>query len=131
MKAMPRIWIALLIGMTTMAPQMVLSHSAPERPRAFCGGIPKATEFFNLELLLMDGRISLFVRDRHNWPLDIRGFRASAKPLGQGDPQEISLMPDKRSSLTGNGEVGEAESLLIALQAPGRGTIRIWFDVSP
>jgi len=36
----------------------------------FHGGVAKTTELFNLELVIEDRRLRLFVRDRHNHPLD-------------------------------------------------------------
>lgn len=54
------------------------AHSPPEQAVAFHGGIAYTTEAFNLELLAEDGRLRVYVRDRHNRPLDVSGSNAKA-----------------------------------------------------
>ena len=100
----------------------------PEKPRTFYGGQAMATEFYNVELLIANKSVQLFVRDRHNWPVDVRGFSATAllsKPEGS---EEIDLVPGKRKALIGSTDVAGIEEVVITLNAPGRESIKLRFN---
>jgi hypothetical protein len=119
---------ALLLLTLCLIPQ-ASAHSAPEKARSFYGGIAQTTETFNLELLLQGDRLQLFVRDRHNWPLDIRGFGATALLWGKDGSTEIELSPGERSALIAEQAalVTDLERVVITLRAPGHEPVTAWF----
>ncbi len=129
MTGLARYWIRgiLALSLIVLTPQ-AYAHSAPEKPRTFYGGQAMATEFYNVELLIANKSVQLFVRDRHNWPVDVRGFSATAllsKPEGS---EEIDLVPGKRKALIGSTDVAGIEEVVITLNAPGRESIKLRFN---
>ena len=109
------------------------AYSAPERARSFYGGIAQTTESFNLELVIEDSRLQLLVRDRHNWPLDIRGFGATALIWRNDGSIEIELMPGARSALSAEGEFLKEgiQRVIVTLHSPGREPVKAWFSAQP
>lgn len=120
---------ALLLLALCLAPQAG-AHSAAEKARSFYGGIAQTTETFNLELLLEDDKLQLFVRDRHNWPLDVRGFGATALVWGTDGSAEVELSPGARSALISERAVSVADRarIVVTLRAPGREPVTAWFE---
>lgn len=123
-----RMVTTLLLLTLCLAPQ-ASAHSAPEKARSFYSGIAHTTEAFNLELLVDEHKLQLFVRDRHNWPMDIRGFGATAQVWGRDGSAKIELSPGERSALVGEGDITAAglERVIVTLRAPGRQPITAWF----
>lgn len=107
------------------------AHSAPEEARPFYGGIAQTTEPFNLELVIEDRRLQLFVRDRHNWPLDIRGADATALVWSGERSMEMGLTPAARGALSGEGEIQREglERVIVTLRMPGQEPVMAWFRV--
>ena len=104
------------------------AHSPPEGAVAFHGGIALTTEAFNLELLVEDSRLQLFVRDRHNRPLDVDGSTATALAWCQHDSVEIEMKPDDRGALVGELQVAALKRVIVTLNMPDHEPVKAWFS---
>lgn len=122
---------ALLLIALCLGPQAG-AHSAPEQARSFYGGIAETTELFNLELVIEDRRLQLFVRDRHNWPVDHRGLGATALVWRQDGSAEVEIAPGVRGALSGEGEFQRegVRRIIVTLRAPGREPVKAWFSAT-
>lgn len=104
------------------------AHSPPEQAIAFHGGIAYTTEAFNLELLAEDGRLRLYVRDRHDRPVNVSGSNAKALAWGKENTAEIELKPNERSSLEGAFQVASLQRVIVTLQMPDHEPVKAWFS---
>lgn len=96
-------------------PTTTPAHSAPEKARAFYGGVIQETPRYNLELVVDDGRLSLFVRDRHNWPVYLPDGKAIAQLSGDQIALELTLLPSKKDALTAAGDFNKAQLQRVAV----------------
>ncbi|MCA1853658.1 MAG: hypothetical protein LC647_15070 [Beggiatoa sp.] len=104
------------------------AHSPPEEAAAFHGGIALTTEAFNLELLVEDSRLQLFVRDRHNRPLDVNSSTATALAWGQDDSVEIEMKPGDRGALVGELQLVALKRVIVTLHMPDHEAVKAWFS---
>ncbi|MBD8524387.1 hypothetical protein [Pseudomarimonas arenosa] len=85
--------------------QIVAAHSPPEPAKAYFGGYTRTTRTFNLELVSEGRVIRLYVRDRRNWPVDIRHLQARIQFTHLEETQEIELSPGAKGALVGEAEI--------------------------
>ena len=109
------------------AADMASAHSSPEKAIPFHGGIAVTTEAFNLELLVVDGRLRLYVRDRYNRPLDVSACNAEALAWGRENSIKIDLKPHDRNSLEGDLQVVSLRRVIVSLKMPGLQPMKAWF----
>ena len=121
--------VALLMMFFWFAPE-IGAHSAPEQAVTFHGGVAKTTELFNLELVIEDRRLRLFVRDRHNRPLDTGGSSVKALAWGRGHSAEIGLRPGEHATLVGEGEFQTfaLERVIVTLRMQEHEPVTAWFS---
>jgi hypothetical protein len=104
------------------------AHSPPEKAVAFHGGIAYTTEAFNLEFVAEDGRLRLYVRDRHNRPLDVGGSNAKALAWGKENTAEIELKPSEPGALEGAFQVASLQRVIVTLHMPDHEPVKAWFS---
>jgi hypothetical protein len=120
-----RAFTALVLLLTASA---IGAHSPSEQAVAFHGGIAYTTETFNLELLAADGRLRLYVRDRHNRPLDVGGSNAKALAWGKENTAEIELKPSEHNALEGAFQVASLQRVIVTLHMPDHDPVKAWFS---
>lgn len=121
-----------LLAILALVPT-AFAHSPPEKARAFYGGIAQETPRHNLELVVDDGRLSLFVRDRHNWPEYVPDGKATAQLAGDQLALNLTLLPGEKGALTAAGDFQKANlrRVVITLGLSGSESIRAVFDLKP
>lgn len=122
----------VLIATLAMTPT-AFAHSAPEKARAFYGGITRETPRYNLELAIDDGRLRLFVRDRHNWPEYLPDGNAIAKLSGDQLALDLTLLPGDKGALTALGDFQKAsvQRVAVTLWISGGDPILAEFELKP
>lgn len=83
-----------LLALSTLAG----AHSVSS-PMAFHGGKAAAVGAFHLELRVADGRLELYVYDKHNAPLWADSVTASARLTVANEQHEFKLAPRRRNLL--------------------------------
>lgn len=68
-------------------------------PMAFHGGKVAAAGAFHLELRVTDGRLELYVYDKHNAPLRADSVTASARLKVADEHHQLKLAPRRRNLL--------------------------------
>jgi hypothetical protein len=79
-------------------------------------------------LLAEDGRLRLYVRDRHNRPLDVSGSNAKALAWGKENTAEVELKPSERNALEGKFQVASLQRVIVTLHMPDHGPVKVWFS---
>jgi len=101
--------------------QIVAAHSPPEPAKAYFGGHTRTTRTFNLELVSEGRAIRLYVRDRRNWPVDIRHLQARIQFTYLEETRDIELAPGAKSALVGEADIDLAELKRVRLDLHARG----------
>lgn len=104
------------------------AHSAPERAVAFHGGTAYTAESFNLELVITEAQVKLFVRDRHNRPLAVEGGTARALVWGQDNTVELELIPGEDNALQAELQPGAVQRVVVTLNMPNYAPAKAWFS---
>lgn len=127
--ALSAIVLIATLALTPTAP----AHSAPEKARAFYGGITRETPRYNLELAIDDGRLRLFVRDRHNWPEYLPDGKAIAQLSGDQFALDLTLLPGEKSALSAVGDFQKAnlQRVVVTLWISGGDPILAEFELKP
>lgn len=114
-----------------LAPGRALAHSAPEKAAALRGGVAAQTEHFNLELVAIEGRLKLYVRDRHNRATDARSYGGSALVWGANATALVDFTPGVEAGLleaAGDFSVATIRRVIVTITAPGHAPEKAWFS---
>lgn len=127
-----RLSAIVLIATLALSPT-AFAHSAPEKARAFYGGVTRETPRYNLELAIEDGRLRLFVRDRHNWPEYLPDGKATARLSGDQVALDLTLLPGEKGALTAVGDFQKASlrRVAITLWLAGGDPLLAEFELKP
>lgn len=123
-------WLAIVMAAQLVGvPGVGWTHSAPEPPVAFHGGIAAATDDYNLELVAADGRLELYVRDRRNRPVDSRDYAVSALVWGTGESISLYFRPGRAGVLEALGRVSlhAIQRVIVTVTAPDQEPVTAWF----
>lgn len=125
--------MSCLAAITLLAVAAVTSRAsahAVENPRAFHGGVTQAAGGLHLELLVEDGRTSLYVYDRQNHPLPLDGVVATALVWLEAGSLSLDLIRDGRAlAATGAFAAHAVRRVTLDLRVPGRDPVSAWFSV--
>lgn len=116
-------WIGLLLFACVAG-----AHSPDEKAVAYHGGMASTTAGFNLELLVLEGRLRLYVRDRKNRLLSVKGGHAKALAWGEQATEQVELRPGADNALEGTYEAASLRRVVITLAMPGREPATVWFS---
>jgi len=122
---------AAFVVLTVLAPGQSLAHSAPEKAAALRGGVAAETEHFNLELVATEGRLKLYVRDRHNRTTDARDYGGRALVWGANATAVVDLTPGVEAGLleaAGDFSVATIRRVIVTITAPGHAPAKAWFS---
>lgn len=124
--------LAVLAVVTTgvFAPAVTTAHSAPEKAVALHGGIAATVGDLNLELVAADGALELYVRDRHNRPVDAREYAGSALVWAAGGAAvTLAFRSGDAGVLEAEGPFSRAaiERVIVTVTAPGQEPATAWF----